>query len=118
MEVTEVLRKHYQRPYFLPPDAEAKRLDWIFMGSKGYGAPMHVSQKVSTREGKFLVKLNEKLGLFRRWIMLSIHRGRRSCRGGKSGSCSLHLSASTLALFWKSLSNLVKSVRNLKKKFT
>ncbi|XP_015186824.1 PREDICTED: uncharacterized protein LOC107071907 [Polistes dominula] len=37
-----VLRQHYQRPYFLPPTAESEKTDWIFMGSHGYGAPMHV----------------------------------------------------------------------------
>ncbi|XP_012538594.1 uncharacterized protein LOC105837941 [Monomorium pharaonis] len=36
------LRQHYQRPYFLPATAESKKTDWIFMGSNGYGAPMHV----------------------------------------------------------------------------
>ncbi|XP_053999008.1 uncharacterized protein LOC128887299 isoform X1 [Hylaeus anthracinus] len=37
-----VLRQHYRRPYFLPPTAESEKTDWIFMGSHGYGAPMHV----------------------------------------------------------------------------
>lgn len=37
-----ILRQHYQRPYFLPVTAESKKTDWIFMGSNGYGAPMHV----------------------------------------------------------------------------
>ncbi|XP_024889016.1 uncharacterized protein LOC112465619 [Temnothorax curvispinosus] len=37
-----ILRQHYQRPYFLPATAESKKTDWIFMGSNGYGAPMHV----------------------------------------------------------------------------
>ncbi|KAI4483605.1 PREDICTED: uncharacterized protein LOC106790905 [Polistes canadensis] len=37
-----VLRQHYQRPYFLPLTAESEKTDWIFMGSHGYGAPMHV----------------------------------------------------------------------------
>ncbi|XP_011298259.1 uncharacterized protein [Fopius arisanus] len=37
-----VLRQHYHRPYFLPPLAESEKTDWIFMGSSGYGAPMHV----------------------------------------------------------------------------
>ena len=38
-----ILREHYDRPYFLPPTAESEKTDWIFMGSTGYGAPMHVS---------------------------------------------------------------------------
>jgi len=42
-EIGAVLREHYQKPYFLPATAETKKTDWIFMGSRGYGAPMHVS---------------------------------------------------------------------------
>ncbi|XP_066583333.1 uncharacterized protein [Prorops nasuta] len=41
-KIGAVLRKHYQRPYFLPVTAESEKTDWIFMGSHGYGAPMHV----------------------------------------------------------------------------
>ncbi|XP_011493821.1 PREDICTED: uncharacterized protein LOC105359040 [Ceratosolen solmsi marchali] len=37
-----ILRKHYQRPYFLPDTAESEKTDWLFMGSPGYGAPMHI----------------------------------------------------------------------------
>ena len=37
-----ILRDHYERPYFLPADAESSKTDWIFMGSPGYGAHMHV----------------------------------------------------------------------------
>ena len=40
-----MLRKHYQRPYFLPVTAESEKTDWIFMGSHGYGAPMHVGTR-------------------------------------------------------------------------
>jgi hypothetical protein len=40
--VARIFRQHYDRPYFLPSTAESKRLDWIFMGSPGYGAHMHV----------------------------------------------------------------------------
>ncbi|KAK6981856.1 Jmjc domain-containing protein 4, partial [Biomphalaria glabrata] len=36
-----ILRHHYERPYFLPPDSESSNTDWIFMGSPGYGAHMH-----------------------------------------------------------------------------
>ncbi|KAH7981296.1 hypothetical protein HPB49_022991 [Dermacentor silvarum] len=39
--VANVLRKHYQAPYFLPSHSEGSTLDWIFMGSPGYGAHMH-----------------------------------------------------------------------------
>ncbi|KAG1679043.1 Bifunctional arginine demethylase and lysyl-hydroxylase JMJD6 [Nymphon striatum] len=41
-EATDVLRRHYQRPYFLPPQSESSKTDWIFMGSPGYGAHMHI----------------------------------------------------------------------------
>lgn len=39
---SKVLRKHYKRPYFLPDDSEMSRLDWIFMGTPGYGAEIHI----------------------------------------------------------------------------
>ena len=38
-----VLRKYYQKPYFLPDVSESSRTDWIFMGCPGYGAHLHVS---------------------------------------------------------------------------
>ncbi|KAL6260275.1 hypothetical protein P5V15_007807 [Pogonomyrmex californicus] len=41
-KIGAILRQHYQKPYFLPPTAESEKTDWIFMGSHGYGAPMHV----------------------------------------------------------------------------
>ncbi|XP_049954702.1 uncharacterized protein LOC126470740 [Schistocerca serialis cubense] len=40
--IARILREHYTRPYFLPPTAENKNTDWIFIGSPGYGAHMHV----------------------------------------------------------------------------
>ncbi|XP_037076776.1 bifunctional arginine demethylase and lysyl-hydroxylase JMJD6-B-like [Pollicipes pollicipes] len=36
------LRRHYTRPYFLPETAELSRLDWIFMGTPGFGAHLHI----------------------------------------------------------------------------
>ena len=39
-----ILRQHYKRPYFLPVVSESSSTDWIFMGSPGYGAHMHVSK--------------------------------------------------------------------------
>ncbi|XP_043218451.1 uncharacterized protein LOC122379903 [Amphibalanus amphitrite] len=36
------LRRHYSRPYFLPDTSESSRLDWIFMGTPGFGAHMHI----------------------------------------------------------------------------
>jgi len=38
-----ILRTHYSRPYFLPDEAESSKTDWIFMGSPGFGARLHVS---------------------------------------------------------------------------
>lgn len=40
--VSKILRKHYKRPYFLPDESEMSRLDWIFMGTPGYGAEIHI----------------------------------------------------------------------------
>ncbi|ESO98350.1 hypothetical protein LOTGIDRAFT_114702 [Lottia gigantea] len=40
--VGSILRKHYSRPYFLPVLAESSKTDWIFMGSPGYGAHLHI----------------------------------------------------------------------------
>ena len=37
----EILRQHYERPYFLPVDSEMSRVDWIFMGFS-YGAAIHI----------------------------------------------------------------------------
>ena len=41
-EASKVLRSLYDRPYFLPDEAEMSRLDWLFMGTPGYGATMHL----------------------------------------------------------------------------
>lgn len=41
-EVAHVLRKHYDRPYFLPETSENNAVDWIFIGGFGLGAHMHV----------------------------------------------------------------------------
>ncbi|XP_060565091.1 uncharacterized protein LOC132724274 [Ruditapes philippinarum] len=41
-EVRDKLRKHYERPYFLPNNSESSTLDWIFMGGSGNGAPVHL----------------------------------------------------------------------------
>ena len=41
-EAGNILRKHYHRPYFLPLQSEGTNIDWIFMGTPGYGAHMHI----------------------------------------------------------------------------
>ena len=38
-----IIRKHYNRPEFIPDDSESSSLDWIFVGGHGKGAQMHVS---------------------------------------------------------------------------
>ena len=40
------LKKHMRDPYFLPPHSSEKNLAWIFMGSPGPGASLHVSNRV------------------------------------------------------------------------
>ncbi|XP_038067685.1 uncharacterized protein LOC119737419 [Patiria miniata] len=40
--VAEELRRHYERPYFLPESSESSALDWIFMGGPGKGAGIHL----------------------------------------------------------------------------
>ncbi|KAK7507456.1 hypothetical protein BaRGS_00001391 [Batillaria attramentaria] len=40
--VQEQLRKHFQLPDFLPANTEGTPMDWIFMGSPGPGAPLHI----------------------------------------------------------------------------
>ncbi|CAF3193825.1 unnamed protein product [Rotaria sp. Silwood2] len=37
-----LLRQYYSRPYFLPEQSESSKLDWIFMGTPGLGAHMHI----------------------------------------------------------------------------
>eukprot|EP00058_Branchiostoma_floridae_P004667 XP_002590155.1 hypothetical protein BRAFLDRAFT_90890 [Branchiostoma floridae] len=39
--VGSALRKHYQKPYFLPEDSESSITDWLFMGWSGVGASIH-----------------------------------------------------------------------------
>lgn len=41
-EVAQELRKHYDRPYFLPELSENNAVDWIFMGGPNLGAHMHI----------------------------------------------------------------------------
>lgn len=41
-QMADVLRRHYSRPDFLPERSESSRTDWIFMGTSGLGAHMHV----------------------------------------------------------------------------
>ncbi|KAF4526262.1 hypothetical protein B566_EDAN010972 [Ephemera danica] len=40
--VAAQLRSHYQRPPFLPENADTSAIDWIFMGGPGPGASLHL----------------------------------------------------------------------------
>ncbi|CAL8070830.1 unnamed protein product [Orchesella dallaii] len=46
-ETSHILRQHYQRPYFLPETAESTHADWIFMGTPGRGAHMHIDHVIN-----------------------------------------------------------------------
>jgi histone arginine demethylase JMJD6 len=50
-ETADILRNHYSRPYFLPERSESSRTDWIFMGTAGLGAHMHVRTFVNGESG-------------------------------------------------------------------
>ena len=41
-EAAEILKEYYATPSFFPEDAEFGRRDWIFIGTPGYGAPLHL----------------------------------------------------------------------------
>lgn len=41
-KTANILRKHYKFPYFLPPQLDHSKTDWVFMGLPGYGALMHI----------------------------------------------------------------------------
>lgn len=49
-ETADVLRRHYSRPYFLPERSESSPTDWIFMGTAGLGAHMHVRSLIKAGE--------------------------------------------------------------------
>ena len=51
-----VLRKYYQKPYFLPDDSESSKTDWIFMGCPGYGAHLHVSSPLCFWKENFQIR--------------------------------------------------------------
>lgn len=41
-EITNELRNYYKRPYFLPKYSRSTSFDWIFMGTPGKGAHLHL----------------------------------------------------------------------------
>jgi hypothetical protein len=41
-EAGQILREYYDLPDFLPANSESGKRDWIFMGTPGFGAPMHI----------------------------------------------------------------------------
>ena len=42
LEAGDILRQHYSLPFFLPEDSISGKKDWIFMGTPGFGAPLHL----------------------------------------------------------------------------
>nr|XP_026690843.1 uncharacterized protein LOC100181286 isoform X1 [Ciona intestinalis] len=42
------LRQHYKRPYFLSPELDHSKIDWVFMGLKGFGAELHIDNVGTT----------------------------------------------------------------------
>lgn len=52
-ETADELRTHYARPYFLPERSESSRTDWIFVGTSGLGAHMHVRYRAVSRQKWF-----------------------------------------------------------------
>ncbi|XP_021943372.2 uncharacterized protein LOC110841977 isoform X1 [Folsomia candida] len=46
-DTSHILRQHYHRPYFLPERSESTHADWLFMGTPGYGAHMHIDHVIN-----------------------------------------------------------------------
>lgn len=89
-QTADVLRRHYSRPYFLPERSESSRTDWIFMGTAGLGAHMHV--RVSNRllckcssRSRFNLMLNRysRLVLGTKVDHVSLPSWQAQCRGKK-----------------------------------
>lgn len=60
--IASKLRKHYDRPYFLPKTSELNAVDWIFMGGHGLGAHMHL-------DDVFLPSWQAQLKGTKEWIL-------------------------------------------------
>ena len=41
-----IIRKYYELPDFLPENSQSDKRDWIFMGTPGFGARLHVDHNV------------------------------------------------------------------------
>lgn len=61
-KAANMMRKHYKFPYFLPPELDHSKTDWVFMGLPGYGANIHIDH-VGTLSWQAQVK-----GI-KRWIL-------------------------------------------------
>ena len=39
--VADIFKQNYEIPFFLPEDLNSDQLEWIFMGTPGFGATLH-----------------------------------------------------------------------------
>ena len=53
--VASKLRELFPRPKFLPHDSESSAIDWIFIGSPGLGASMHVIKLIKISHGRLVM---------------------------------------------------------------
>lgn len=79
-DTAEEFRKHYSRPYFLPESSENNAVDWIFIGTAGLGAQMHVSYILK----KYNMAYN-LIQLYNRLTMCDYPPGRHSYQVASSG---------------------------------
>ena len=55
-KAVEVLRTYYENPSFLPEGSKSDRRDWIFMGTPGFGARLHLDHNLKHPSWQALVK--------------------------------------------------------------
>ena len=66
-KASELLQKFYKTPSFLPKHLEAKRFEWIFMGTPGYGANFHIDkEEVPCYQAQVILVLS--LGTFENYV--------------------------------------------------
>ena len=54
-KAVEVLRAYYENPDFLPEGSKSDRRDWIFMGTPGFGARLHLDHNLKHPSWQALV---------------------------------------------------------------
>ena len=54
-KAVEVLRAFYENPAFLPEGSKSDRRDWIFMGTPGFGARLHLDHNLKHPSWQALV---------------------------------------------------------------